>query len=461
MSGASQMPADVEERIRALPGNDTCADCSNVTPQWASVSYGILVCLECSGQHRSLGVHLSFVRSVAMDSWTEKQIAAMEKSGGNEATVSYFRSKGIEQSMPVARKYNTPQAAYLRDRLSRWLEGKTEPPPDPGSYDPATGGGDAQGAEPLPGETTEEYNERQARLKEQAKERMRAKFGDGLMGGMGSEPDPGDSGAMDAAADAARAAKDKLGSALTGGLGFLKSNVIDNKDLHDKVKGTAGGALESMKGATAGAKETTIGVWGSLKKSVEQGDLLDKVKKNATAEEGSAVRKGFGWGMGAATSLWAKASDVVSGTQKPCDGEHQLHVDPRPDAKCELCNVKGTRYACSRGCEYYICPKCFEKPPPAPAKASKAGAGDFDDDGGWGDWDDEKEDKPPPAEPTADDMARIAKELGMSLNSEEPPKAEAAAAPASLSLDAAAKPKPAPKAKPKDEDDFFADFGVS
>ncbi len=51
------------------PGNDKCADCDGGTPTWASINLGIMLCIECSGIHRSLGVHISKVRSVTLDDW--------------------------------------------------------------------------------------------------------------------------------------------------------------------------------------------------------------------------------------------------------------------------------------------------------------------------------------------------------------------------------------------------------
>jgi hypothetical protein len=52
------MDFDVQEQIVALAGNDECADCPASGPEWASVSLGTLICLDCAGIHRGLGVQV-------------------------------------------------------------------------------------------------------------------------------------------------------------------------------------------------------------------------------------------------------------------------------------------------------------------------------------------------------------------------------------------------------------------
>ncbi|KAF9345772.1 Arf-GAP with coiled-coil, ANK repeat and PH domain-containing protein 2, partial [Mortierella sp. AD094] len=121
LNGNTDQDKQLLLQVRKISGNEVCADCKSLSPMWASVNHGTVLCIECSGIHRSLGVHVSKVRSLNLDKWETETVGIMLKLG-NEKTNKIFEAKILSGEEERWISINSDRAERERFIMAKYIK---------------------------------------------------------------------------------------------------------------------------------------------------------------------------------------------------------------------------------------------------------------------------------------------------------------------------------------------------
>ena len=107
--------------------NKYCADCGAEDPDWCSLNLGVVLCIECSGIHRSLGTHVSKIRSLTMDKLHRHDIALLQTLGNQQLTPIWeatFEPNCGWESNGYWGGYKKPSASSTREDKGDFIHAK-------------------------------------------------------------------------------------------------------------------------------------------------------------------------------------------------------------------------------------------------------------------------------------------------------------------------------------------------
>ncbi|XP_014674773.1 PREDICTED: arf-GAP with dual PH domain-containing protein 1-like [Priapulus caudatus] len=100
-------------------GNNSCADCLDTDPDWASSNLGVFLCTKCAGFHRNLGSHISKVKSLRLDNWESHQVEFMDANGNMVAKEKFEKNVPLFYRHPGPNDPDVLREQWIRAKYDR------------------------------------------------------------------------------------------------------------------------------------------------------------------------------------------------------------------------------------------------------------------------------------------------------------------------------------------------------
>jgi len=117
------------EKLLKKEENKFCIDCRRKSPTWASITVGVFMCIKCSGFHREIGVHITFVKSTNLDKWP-KGIALLFGKTNNKIANQFWEYKLKDMNYQTLQNDDNRLRDFIFDKYERrrWVNSKVKDP---------------------------------------------------------------------------------------------------------------------------------------------------------------------------------------------------------------------------------------------------------------------------------------------------------------------------------------------
>ncbi|SCU96410.1 LADA_0H00782g1_1 [Lachancea dasiensis] len=119
-SSASSNKTNAAEVVFSVDkSNSTCCDCGATSQvEWISINLLCVVCINCSAAHRSLGAHVSKIRSLKLDSFTSNEVLELMKFVCNNNVNSIYEAE-LPEKLLEPLSSNDLRATFITDKYGK------------------------------------------------------------------------------------------------------------------------------------------------------------------------------------------------------------------------------------------------------------------------------------------------------------------------------------------------------